>query len=116
MLLSSQGWKAIGKGQLRLLHDDGVHFLEFRPEVMDGKATEDAEEEMVGKSRYGRPVLSARLGATTKFDVVGKACQVNLNSTNASGEPVFARYNIGLGDTAKAEQFGALANGLCPKA
>ena len=71
---------------------------------------------MVGKSRYGRPVLTARLTATTKFDVNGKMCQVNLSSADAANKPVFARYNINIGDAAAATEFGALANSLCPKA
>ena len=35
-LVQEKGWKPVGRGQLRLMHDDGVHFLEFRPEVSEG--------------------------------------------------------------------------------
>ena len=31
--IQAAGWKPIGRGQMRLLHDTGVYFLEFRPEV-----------------------------------------------------------------------------------
>ena len=114
--MQEKGWKSIGKGQLRLMHVDGVHFIEFRPEVMEGRATEDPEEDMSGNSRFGRPVLAARLMADTKFDVAGKATQVNLHSQNAAGEAMFARYNINLGDTAKASSFASLATSLKPAA
>ena len=35
-LVQEKGWKPVGRGQLRLMHDDGVHFLEVRPEVSEG--------------------------------------------------------------------------------
>ena len=37
---------------------EGVHFVEFRPEVSDGASTAEPEEEMVGKTRFGRPGAS----------------------------------------------------------
>ena len=70
----------------------------------------------IGERIATEPVLAARLISSTKFDVNNKAVQVNLNSTNAAGQPVFARYNISLGDTAKAADFGGIANGLVPAA
>ena len=95
---------------------EGVHFLEFRPEVSEGVNTQEPEEEMVGKTRFGRPVLSAQLRADTKFDVTKKAVQVNLWSLDAAGKAVFARYNMPLGSETAAGDFAALARSLCPSA
>ena len=115
--MSEKGWKAIGKGQLRLMADEGVHFLEFRPEVSEGTGSQEPEEEMVpGKVRFGRPVLAARLLPNTKFEATKKAVQVNLHSRNAAGEAVFARYNIPLGAEDAATGFATLANGCIPAA
>ena len=69
------------------------------------------------RTRFGRPVLSATLRPETKFEVLGKkAVQVNLMSADASGKPIFARYNLPLGGEAEANAFASLANSLCPKA
>jgi hypothetical protein len=97
-----------------------VHFLDFRPLISEAppaaspwrtvpalcahggllstllasqggggnEAEDDASEK---KSRYGRPVLSARLQANTPFDTSKKSVQTNLWSADASGKPVFAR-------------------------
>ena len=117
-LVQEKGWKAIGKGQLRLLRDENVHFLEFRPEVSEGTGSQEPEEEMVaGKVRFGRPNLSARLRVDTKFETASKkSAQVNLHSANAAGEAVFARYNITFADPAQVAEFVALATGCLPSA
>ena len=115
--MQEKGWKAIGKGQLRLLCTDGVHFLEFRPLVSESAGSQEPEEEMVaGKVRFGRPVLSATLRKETKFDVNGKSVQVNLMSVDAAKNPVYARYNLPLGSDAKAGEFVAIANQCKPAA
>jgi hypothetical protein len=57
-----------GRGQLRLLDDGGVTFVEFRPLVAEGTTQEPEEEMASSNTRFGRPVLSARLLANTKFD------------------------------------------------
>ena len=117
--MQERGWKPIGKGQLRILQNEGVHFVEFRPEVSDGTAAEPEDEVSASNSRtrFGRPVLSATLRPETKFEVLGKkAVQVNLMSADASGKPIFARYNLPLGGEAEANAFASLANSLCPKA
>lgn len=98
------------RASLTILRARGVR------QVSDGKATEDPAEEMEGKTRFGRPALSARLLASTKFDVSKKAVMTNLHSTNAAGQPVFARYYIALGDESKAASFASLAQSCCPAA
>ena len=109
-LVSEGGWKPIGKGQLRLMASEGAHFIEFRPEVSDSKTVGDCNDptdEMQGKTRFGRPVLSALLRADTKADVTRKSVQANLWSTDAAGSAVFARYNIPLGSEEVAAKFAA---------
>ena len=116
-LVSEAGWKPIGKGQLRLISSEGVHFLEFRPEVSEAvRDTGDGEDEMVGKTRFGRPVLSAKLKADTPFTATKKAVQTNLFSMDAAGNPVYARYNIALGDEAKAQELVSKALACRPAA
>ena len=116
-LVQEKGWKTIGKGQLRLLHNEGVHFVEFRPEVSEGTQAEPEDEVVGAKTRFGRPVLTAALKADTKFEVLGKkAVQVNLLSADASGKAVFARYNMPLGSEAAAAEFATLAMSLRPSA
>ena len=116
-LVQEKGWKTIGKGQLRLLHTEGVHFVEFRPEVSEGTQAEPEDEVVGAKTRFGRPVLTAALKADTKFEVLGKkAVQVNLLSADASGKAVFARYNMPLGSEAEATEFATLAMSLRPSA
>ena len=117
--MQEKGWKTIGKGQLRLMQSGGVHFVEFRPEVSEGTGAAEPEDEVNAsnsRTRFGRAVLSATLKKDTKFDVTKKAVQVNLLSADASGKPVFARYNMPLGSEAQATEFAALANSLTPKA
>ena len=117
-LVQEKGWKTIGKGQMRVLHNEGVNFVEFRPEVSEGTQAEPEEEMSAANSRtrFGRPVLSATLRADTKFDVTKKAVQVNLWSLDAAGKAVFARYNMPLGSETAAGDFAALARSLCPSA
>ena len=79
-----------------------------------GSNSGEAEDEMVGNKRFGRPVLSASLRADTKFDVTRKAVQVNLYSTDAAGKPVFARYNIGLSAEDAANELAATARKCLP--
>ena len=38
-LIQEKGWKPVGKGTLKLLKDDKVHFLEFRPIVSESSGT-----------------------------------------------------------------------------
>jgi hypothetical protein len=113
-LISAAGWKAIGKGQLRIMHADGVHFVEFRPEVSDGSASQDPEDEMVGKKRFGRPVLSASLRKETKFEVTKNKVTVNLLSQDASGTPVYAKYYIPFATEELAGQLAATAKACAP--
>ena len=80
-------------------------------------STQEPEEEMVaGKTRFGRPVLSARLRADTKFDVNKRMVQVNLHSADASGNPVYARYNMPLLSDAQATEFAELCRKSLPAA
>eukprot|EP00967_Tisochrysis_lutea_P086371 scaffold121694_cov28-Tisochrysis_lutea.AAC.2 len=110
-LIQEKGWKPVGKGLLKLLKQDAVHFLEFRPLVSESaNAGNDPEDEVSNKrERYGRAVVSARLLSSTKFDVVKKAVLTNLWSNNASGQPTFSRYNIPLGSEEMATEFAELA-------
>ena len=71
---------------------------------------------MVGKTRFGRPVLSAKLKADTPFTATKKAVQTNLHSMDAAGNPVYARYNIALGDEAKAQELVSKALACRPAA
>ena len=116
-LVTEKGWKAIGKGQLRLLATDGVHFLEFRPEVSESVSNAEPEDDIVaGKVRFGRPVLAAKLRADTKFEVARKAVQTNLWSANASGNAIYARYNMPFGSEEAADAFAVTARGCLPTA
>ena len=115
-LVAEKGWKAIGKGQLRLMCSEGVHFVEFRPEVSEGSNNQDPEEEMSGKTRFGRPVLSATLRADTKFDRTKNKVQVNLRSLDAAGSAIYARYNMSLPSETTAESFVQLASASLPPA
>ena len=99
-----------------MLADEGVHFLEFRPEVSEGSSTAEPEEEMSGKTRFGRPVLSASLRADTKFDRTKNKVQVNLRSLDAAGSAIYARYNMSLASEATAESFVQLASASLPSA
>ena len=145
--ISKEGWKGIGKGLLRLIRNEDVHFLDFRPEarrdaprchaemsrrcvvrasqVSEGGGGNEAADEISGQTRYGRPVLSARLLATTPFNVTKResrkrppiyGVQTNLWSTDASGKAVFARYNIPFANEAEAKAFAKLADGCKPSA
>ena len=49
---------------MRLLHDSGVFFLEFRPEVSEGGSHEPEDDIGNSKQRLGRAVLSARVTPT----------------------------------------------------
>ena len=113
-LVTEKGWKVIGKGQLRIMLSEGVHFVEFRPEVSEGASNAEPEEEMVGKVRFGRPVLAAKLRPDTKFEVNKKSVQVNLWSADAAGKPVYARYNLPLGSEPAAEAFATTARSCVP--
>ena len=102
--------------QLRLLHSDGVHFLDFRPEVSEsaGAGTGDPEETMQGKARFGRSVLSARLNKDTKFDVTKRSIQTNLVSRDAAGTTIYARYNVQLESEAQANEVAELFRSSLP--
>lgn len=115
-LVCESGWKPVGKGQLRLLSNEGSHFVEFRPEVSEGKASEEPSDEMKGSTRFGRPVLSALLRPDTKFEVAKKSCQANLWSADASGAAVFARYNMPLPSPDDAQKLAALVAANKPAA
>ena len=80
----------------------------------EGGGNNEATDEISGQTRYGRPVLSARLLAGTPFDVTRRAVQTNLWSSDASGKSVFARYNIPFPTEAEAKAFAALATGCRP--
>ena len=115
-LVQEKGWKTIGKGQLRLLHTEGVHFVEFRPEVSEGTQAEPEDEVVGAKTRFlRRPVLNARLYVQTKFEVPKEekhAVQVYLRSASASGEADYARYHISFSTEAEATNFALLGNFL----
>jgi hypothetical protein len=111
-LIQEKGWKPVGKGLLKLLNQDGVAFLEFRPVISESSnAGNDPEDEVSAKSeRYGRAVVSARLLPDTTFQVAKKSVLTNLWSNNASGQPTYSRYNIPLGSEDKAAEFAAIAS------
>jgi hypothetical protein len=67
-------------------------------------------------SRVPQPVLSATLRADTKLDVMKKAVQVNLWSSDASGTAVYARYNLPLGAEDAANAFAATVRACLPAA
>ena len=115
-VMSDAGWKAIGRGQLRVMAVEGVHFVEFRPEVIEGGGGQEPEEEMAGKVRFGRPVLSAKLRADTKFEANKKSVQVNLWSADAAGTAVYARYNMPMGAEEAATSFAAMGMACLPAA
>ena len=71
---------------------------------------------VAGKVRFGRPVLAAKLRPETKFEVTKKAVQVNLWSTDAAGNAVYARYNLPLGSEPAAEAFANTARACLPAA
>eukprot|EP00315_Gephyrocapsa_oceanica_P006091 CAMPEP_0185343956 /NCGR_PEP_ID=MMETSP1363-20130426/99884_1 /TAXON_ID=38817 /ORGANISM="Gephyrocapsa oceanica, Strain RCC1303" /LENGTH=278 /DNA_ID=CAMNT_0027943183 /DNA_START=252 /DNA_END=1088 /DNA_ORIENTATION=+ len=117
-LVQEKGWKSIGKGMLRLLAQEGVHFLEFRPLVSESSsAANDEPSDEVGAKRekYGRAVLSARLLSSTTFTVAKRSIQTNLWSSNAGGEATYSRYNIPLLSDEQANAFAELARGCVPK-
>lgn len=99
-------WREVGVGVVRLLADGGTRFVEFRPELSDQKAADDADPQAdaEGTARLGRPVLSARLPALTKPEAAGKRLQVSLlnSMNNAEGKP--ARYSFLLKTPADAVQ------------
>ena len=105
-LIQEKGWKPVGKGQLRLLRQDGVAFVEFRPLVsVGGSESGDASEDMSGaKTRFGRAVLSARLLASTTFALNKKSIQTTLIANDAGGTATIARYNIPLASEALAAE------------
>ena len=105
-LIQEKGWKPVGKGQLRLLRQDGVAFVEFRPLVsVGGSESGDASEDMSGaKTRFGRAVLSARLLASTTFALNKKSIQTTLIANDAGGTATIARSNIPLASEALAAE------------
>ena len=54
--------------------------------MSEGGGGNEAEDEMAGKSKLGRAVLSARIQSNTKFDLHKKSVQCNLVSQDASGD------------------------------
>ena len=102
-LVQAAGWKGIGKGQLRILCQDAVHFIEFRPTVSEGSTNDnDPEDSMVAtKTRYGKPVVSATLRAETDFTVSKKSVVTSLWTQDAAGKATYAKYHIPLQSEAR---------------
>mmetsp|Transcript_1152 Transcript_1152/g.3017 ORF Transcript_1152/g.3017 Transcript_1152/m.3017 type:complete len:133 (+) Transcript_1152:82-480(+) len=113
-LIQEAGWKVVGRGQMRLLHDAGVYFLEFRPEVSEGGSHEPEDEVGNSKQRLGRVVLSARVDGKTKLDLNKKSVQCNLLSADTAGNANFARYNISLDSPEKAQEFVRIVRQCAP--
>jgi len=115
-LVVEKGWKPVGRGQLRLLTSEGVHFLEFRPEVSEatGGGGEPEDEISSSRTRYGRAVISARIMHSTSFTVTKKSVQTKLWSKNAGGVDDYAAYNIPFPSEDKAQEFAAVASKCVP--